>query len=40
MKEDIQFNENDVFLCKTNEQFFVKTWLIVQRRENILMNKN
>ena len=23
MKEDIQFNENDVFLCKTNEQFFI-----------------
>ena len=39
IKEDIQFNEIDEFLCKTNEQFFIKTGLIFQGRENILMNK-
>ena len=39
IKEDNQFTEIDEFLCKTNENFFVKTGLIFQGRENILMNK-
>ncbi len=39
IKEDIQFNEIDEFLCKTNEKFFMKTGLIIQGRENISMNK-
>ena len=37
--EDKNLNEIDEFLCKVNKDFFLKTGLIFQGRENILMNK-